>query len=437
MSKSYNFLAGTSAPYTSVVFMDGASMNVGIGSTAPSVKLDVSGAIAATGMNATGVVMTGAGSVTEPSHTFRADSNTGLFNPAADMLAVTTGGVERMRVLDDGKVAIGSTTAVSSSTFSVTGTQWVTGNTTVAGVLTVGGDLIVNGTTTTVNTQTMLLADNLITINASLSNNTAPPSTLLSGIEVNRGLAGSNYLFAFQESTQLFKVGLSNQLQAVATRPDTVANNAIGYYNTSLTQLAFDSTFMYNGTNVGIGTVTPSGKLHVVGTTMLNGLVGVGTAPPTSAGLHVNTNVIVGTAWGAATAPTNGMIIQGNVGIGTSDPGVNTLHVQGTVYASGDITALSDRRVKDDIVAIPDALDKVSKIGGYTFIRRDEKEELLGKRYAGVIAQEVQAVLPEVISTDSKGTMSVAYGNIVALLVEAIKELKAKNEKLEAMVAAL
>ena len=55
----------------------------------------------------------------------------------------------------------------------------------------------------------------------------------------------------------------------------------------------------------------------------------------------------------------------------------------------------------------------------------------------GVIAQEVEAVYPEVVSTDDQGYKSVAYGKLVGVLVEAVKELKSDNETLRARVAAL
>lgn len=87
----------------------------------------------------------------------------------------------------------------------------------------------------------------------------------------------------------------------------------------------------------------------------------------------------------------------------------------------GDVTAFSDIRVKEDLQVIPDALDKVRRLSGYTFFRSDSDRR---KRRAGLIAQEVERVLPEVVSESGPGDMKhVAYGNVVALLIEAIKEL--------------
>ena len=106
------------------------------------------------------------------------------------------------------------------------------------------------------------------------------------------------------------------------------------------------------------------------------------------------------------------------------------------LWTSGNVTAYSDRRVKTNLEIIPDALAKVGKLNGYTFDRTDLKEDMDGNiipvaRQAGVIAQEVLEVLPEVVIENDEGMYSVAYGNVVALLIEAIKELKAEVDELK------
>lgn len=100
----------------------------------------------------------------------------------------------------------------------------------------------------------------------------------------------------------------------------------------------------------------------------------------------------------------------------------------GNTTAMGNVTAYSDIRLKKDIELIPDALDKVCALRGVTYERIDS-----GERQTGVIAQEVQAVLPEAVMTmaDEQQTLSVAYGNLVGLLIEAIKELKAEVDVLK------
>jgi len=93
----------------------------------------------------------------------------------------------------------------------------------------------------------------------------------------------------------------------------------------------------------------------------------------------------------------------------------------GNFTAVGNVTAYSDIRHKTNIVKLEDSLNKVHKLNGYTYKRKDT-----GKRFTGLIAQEVQEVLPEAVNEDTKGELSVAYGNMTGLLVEAIKELTAQ-----------
>ena len=111
----------------------------------------------------------------------------------------------------------------------------------------------------------------------------------------------------------------------------------------------------------------------------------------------------------------------GKVGIGgaVSTTAETKLYVHGDILATGDVTASSDRRLKTDIKRIENALDKVCSLGGYTYVMND-------KPSSGLIAQEVLEVLPEVVHGSEETNYSLAYGNIVGLLVEAIKELKEK-----------
>jgi ABC-type glutathione transport system ATPase component len=108
----------------------------------------------------------------------------------------------------------------------------------------------------------------------------------------------------------------------------------------------------------------------------------------------------------------------------------------GNFTAALDITAYSDKRIKTDIKRIEGALDKVSQIGGYTFMRTDEVSK--GQRQAGVLAQELLEVLPEVVRVNEEtGYYTVSYGNITALLIEALKEERQKRESLEEFLRSL
>ena len=104
---------------------------------------------------------------------------------------------------------------------------------------------------------------------------------------------------------------------------------------------------------------------------------------------------------------------------------------QGNFIAEGDITAFgnaSDRSLKENIEPITDALNKVDAINGYTFNYIDAPEK---GRVPGVIAQELEQVLPEAVYEIENGKKAVRYDNTVALLVEAIKELKQQVDELK------
>ena len=102
------------------------------------------------------------------------------------------------------------------------------------------------------------------------------------------------------------------------------------------------------------------------------------------------------------------------------------------IEASGDVIAFgsSDRRLKDNITPISEPLNKLSKVGGYTFIWNDKQDAYKGKD-VGVIAQEIEEILPEVVTTRGTGYKAVKYEKIVPLLIESIKELQKKVEDIE------
>lgn len=111
---------------------------------------------------------------------------------------------------------------------------------------------------------------------------------------------------------------------------------------------------------------------------------------------------------------------------------VASIDVGGTAVFNGNVTAYSDIRLKKDIVVITDAVDKVKKLRGVTYTRTDS-----GERHTGIIAQELLPVLPEAVLGSEATTYSVAYGNLVGLLVEAIKEQQTTIKNLESRIAKL
>jgi hypothetical protein len=123
------------------------------------------------------------------------------------------------------------------------------------------------------------------------------------------------------------------------------------------------------------------------------------------------------------TSSTSGTITTANVSSSKLIYNPSTGNLSATIHQSS-----SDARLKTDIKNIPDALVKISQINGVTYLRTDTPETV---RHTGVIAQEVEAVLPEVVAIGLDGYKVVAYGNMIGLLVEAIKELKAEVDALK------
>jgi len=188
-----------------------------------------------------------------------------------------------------------------------------------------------------------------------------------------------------------------------------------------------------------------TGKLSV-SRTPLNFKLGVLDTSPDVVGFYrdvdvsvvgeAGTNLCLG-AYSGSTLKTSASItglldgggVLGKLEFNTSTPsGVTkraTLDHNGDFTAVGNVTAYSDIRLKTDLQQIPDALAKVEQLTGYTYTRTDS-----GERQTGLIAQDVEKVLPEAVMQGEH--LSLAYGNMVGLLVEAVKELSARVKELEA-----
>ena len=120
----------------------------------------------------------------------------------------------------------------------------------------------------------------------------------------------------------------------------------------------------------------------------------------------------------------------GSLGIGTTASGVS-----GEIRATGDIVAYysSDERLKQNITPIENAVEKINQMGGYNYDWKEGFENIHSHKGhdLGVIAQEVQSVLPEVVTERETGYLAVDYVKLVPVLIEAIKELSAKVKELE------
>jgi hypothetical protein len=106
-----------------------------------------------------------------------------------------------------------------------------------------------------------------------------------------------------------------------------------------------------------------------------------------------------------------------------------TLDMSGNLTATGNVTAYSDRRIKENISPITEALSKVQRLTGNTYTRNDQEDT--ATKYAGLIAQEVEDVLPEAVREADDGIKALDYNATIALLVESIKELKSEVDDLK------
>jgi hypothetical protein len=195
---------------------------------------------------------------------------------------------------------------------------------------------------------------------------------------------------------------------------------------------AFGAASLYNATN---SATPPSGAAWgLQGTATVSGLsvtTGVGSNAVIDGGGNISSgaNLVL-----SGTGPSS---IAGSVGIGTTSPGykldVNgdiniestfALRFAGTsVCTSAGCTSLSDRTLKEHIQPLQDSLAKVLKLQGVEYDYKD-KAKFPDKHQVGVIAQEVEKVYPEVVSTDLKtGLKAVAYDHLIAPLIEAFKAL--------------
>jgi hypothetical protein len=221
-------------------------------------------------------------------------------------------------------------------------------------------------------------------------------------------------------------------------------------------------TFQKNG-SVGIGTNTPSRQLHLNTTTGPNlrletngSNAAIEFIPSVSSGRY---NWVAGAQYNISDAfeitpstAVDGMIFSnpafliksnGNVGIGTTTP-CSKLQVKGTITADEAVvvnaSCTSDRRFKTILAPITSALDKIKRLSGVLFTwKRAEYPDRNFPEGAqiGLIAQDVEKVLPELVHTDDEGYKSLSYDKLTAVLVEAVKEQQAMIDSLRTEVASM
>ena len=231
-------------------------------------------------------------------------------------------------------------------------------------------------------------------------NNTGTFSILTDGQEINFGADGDVKL------THVHNVGLLlNSTRRLYFEDDTNLDQYIGSGGSGVLQIASPTEIDITAT-----TIDMNGNLDVSGSITLSGTAITSTAS--------ELNLLDGSTAGTVVA-SKAVVVDSNKDISgfRNIANTGTITTGGAITASGDITAFSDERLKSDIETIDNALDKVMNMRGVSFTKQAERK-------IGVIAQEGEKVLPEVVSDGEY--KSVAYGNMVGVLIEAIKELKSQ-----------
>jgi len=326
------------------------------------------------------------GSAGAPSIAFSDDTDTGLYSPADNTIAVTTDGTERLRV-DDSGVGVGVAASdtlhlYKSAADTNLRLQW---DATHAGKIsmreggTETGRIEMHSPTDSVQAGNMLIST------------------------TSSGAAGKAIVFE-TDSTERARIDSSGRVGISQASPDTESLVDLG-----------------SGENTGY-----ERKLNIVNTG--NSRAGFGALSNIFRQYYADDQAI---QFGTISRDGNFTFSEkmrldsaGDLGIGEANP-THKLHVGGDIYATGNVTAYSSAVAKDNIETIPDALDIVEKLRGVSFDWKDS-----GKKSVGLIYEEVKEVIPELTSNNG-GHVGVAYQNTVAVLIEAVKSLSAKVKELE------
>jgi hypothetical protein len=199
--------------------------------------------------------------------------------------------------------------------------------------------------------------------------------------------------------------------------------------------------FLQAGGNVGIGTTHPQRKLQIGG----DDITGLSYEPgswedtPNAGVLRFGD----GTGWqlhfGRSREGSGGPMNFRAVGLVMTIHDSGDVRVQGRVHARGFPTT-SDADCKSEITHLTDVLEKLDNLRAITFSWKglpESQDHRAGRNEIGVIAQEIEAVFPELVTTSEEGYKAVDYGRFSAVLLEAVKELKAEVEALAQKIAAL
>jgi hypothetical protein len=406
------------------------------------------------------------------------NNNSGLIVGTSNDFTVTVSGTSSIIGTTTGNLNLtpvaGASTVISSNllaTASTASTSSATGAVRVTGGVGIGGNLFVGSAAT--------IGGNL-TLTGGTINSTG-------GVSISGNLSAGNISTTGELAANITSTGTSSFATAnVSTLANITSTTASTSTTTGALQVAGGVGIVGNvnagnvsATNV-TGTLTTAAQPNVTSLGTLTGLTVNGVTTISGANLIVNStqvdftdiNLTVAKGATAAGASGGGLTVDGagatltydnsdatwNLNIITkfasgikvlgsvASTGYTTgaavitgglgvsgnVYTNGNIFSNGDVVAYasSDARLKTNVKNITNALEKISKINGVTFDWITPTPDR-NRTEAGLIAQEIQAVLPEVVTTREDGMLAVKYDRVISLLIEAIKELKAEVDQLK------
>ena len=199
-----------------------------------------------------------------------------------------------------------------------------------------------------------------------------------------------------QLNSQALLIGNSNENTTIQGQTITLNGDTI------LSGLTAGTTTLAN--------TTVTGTLGVSGATTLSGL---------TAGNTTLANTTVTGTLGVSGATTLNELTAGETNLSGSVVITGNSNIKGNLLVTGTISNSSDRRLKENIQTLQNSLDKILALQGVSYKRNDIHDS---KKYIGLIAQDVQAVLPEIVN-EQNDLLSVEYTSIIPVIIESIKEL--------------
>jgi hypothetical protein len=333
-------------------------------------------------------------------------------------------------------------------------TSSLKGAITISGTdVSIAGGLTVLGTTTIIDSTTLNIKDNIIQLNGAGSANaglvvrdatgTTTSGSLLWDTTNDRWIAGpldneakvlTDGMGVISGSGQLGNyettgrgiVSGSSQITPLLPVGTVSGSSQITYTSISSIPGGIISSSAQIDTLFNIdGLVSGSSQIDATATT--NFATGVKT--------QLNSNTVVSGSSQITLSSTTGGGTSANVQFSSLGIGTTASGTDGEIRATGDITAFysSDIRLKENIQPIQNALEKVESISGNTYDWKEGYDEIHSHKGndVGVIAQEIEEILPQIVTNRDNGFKAVQYEKIVPLLIEAIKELSAKIKVLE------